>query len=419
VSIKLIFLVLVAIVATVYAGVSIWADYRLESRLEKLRAAGEPTCIADLDLANRKGTNGADVLFGVRPAIEAFAKEHGQFYKTDLGKAYQEMEGGELPTKEQAAAMRAILDKYPSIEPALREALKCDYYRSRLDYKAEFNPFLESLLNGIQDARTYERMLRWQGEVLLAEGKISKAVEAGVLALRLSRMQEEDPALVSGLVAVANRLNAIYLLNQALRTGPISAEKHAELDHTLARFDDLNWYVKVLKTERAVNLSAARDLFPHFPVTWMGTLFQADLLDLYDHLLPLADQPAYLSAKNIAALEPDSDGKWAWNVLLKLFFPAIQAANNAANRNLAEVRCLRVLNALQVYEQSHGKEATGLDDLDLPAAATIDPFDGKPLKLKKTDAGWVIYSVYQNGKGDGGKFAEMEDCGLAPPGYKE
>jgi len=52
--------------------------------------------------------------------------------------------------------------------------------------------------------------------------------------------------------------------------------------------------------------------------------------------------------------------------------------------------------------------------LGLPKEATIDPFDGKPLKLKHTKDGWIVYSVMVNGIDDGGEFTGLADFGVAP-----
>ena len=36
--------------------------------------------------------------------------------------------------------------------------------------------------------------------------------------------------------------------------------------------------------------------------------------------------------------------------------------------------------------------------------------------LKSTPAGWVIYSVAENGADDGGDFKDLKDWGMAPVG---
>ena len=99
--------------------------------------------------------------------------------------------------------------------------------------------------------------------------------------------------------------------------------------------------------------------------------------------------------------------------LTKFVLPAVQAVYSAANRALTAVRSLRVLNALQAFAETNGREASGLAELGLPTEATIDPYSGKPLILKHTDAGWTVYGVGENGKDDGGKFdKDMADVGV-------
>ena len=43
-----------------------------------------------------------------------------------------------------------------------------------------------------------------------------------------------------------------------------------------------------------------------------------------------------------------------------------------------------------------------LDELGLDKKFVTDPYTGKPLLTKKTDRGWIIYSVGPNGVDDGG-----------------
>ncbi len=72
-----------------------------------------------------------------------------------------------------------------------------------------------------------------------------------------------------------------------------------------------------------------------------------------------------------------------------------------------------MLNAITRREQDGGACQT-LDDLQLPQSETTDPFTGQPLLLEKQDDGWVIYSVGQNRKDDGGTCDDRADFGLAP-----
>ena len=410
-------LILAGISVILYIGLTLWAG-SLSARLSALRAAGEPVSIADLTPKPiPTEEDGATYLAEVALEGKSFAKEHYEFYETPLGKTYEKKEDrGEQPSLEELAAIRAILEKHPTIEPALRRATECPSYASRLDYSLDFQPFLAAILNSAQNLRSCARMLEWKSKVSLVEGNIAEAVDTGLLVFRLSRLQEQEPALVNGLVAVAERGMGTQIINRALRSGPIDLDLCKSLDTELATYDQLDWFVRTLKTERALNLSAAVDLFPSFPMTWQGTLLQGDMIRFYEKLLPLSVEPFYLSAEKLSALQQTSGSTPISSNLIALLFPASESAYISANRNLAFVRCLRVLNALQAYKENHGIEATEITDLDLPETATIDPFDGKPLKLKWTDDGWIIYSVYKNGVDDGGEFATQQDIGLGPNG---
>ena len=99
--------------------------------------------------------------------------------------------------------------------------------------------------------------------------------------------------------------------------------------------------------------------------------------------------------------------------------PAIVATFESSFRTVAQARCLRIVNALGEYRQKTGKEAESIEQLSLPHDAIIDPCTGKPLRMKKINAGWIVYSVYRNGDNDGGKFhAEDGPWGFGPPGYE-
>ncbi len=77
-------------------------------------------------------------------------------------------------------------------------------------------------------------------------------------------------------------------------------------------------------------------------------------------------------------------------------------------------RSLRILSALQVRVPPGGDKVPQLNDLGLPAEATIDPFNGPPLRVEKVPEGWMVYSVGSNGVDDGGKLDQRTDVGVGP-----
>ena len=183
--------------------------------------------------------------------------------------------------------------------------------------------------------------------------------------------------------------------------------------------DDPKWIQHVMRTERAVNLSLSKSLFAEaWWLPWLARGLEVDTIDYHERLLPIITQPWHKSHTLIHRLNTDdSYSTYVSGTLIGLLTPAIDAASEAFNRNTALLRCLRILNALTAYAQANGHEAEGLDDLDLPDAAKRDPFSGQPMRLKWTDEGWVVYTVYKNGTDDGGDFKDHADWGLGPAGY--
>ena len=75
--------------------------------------------------------------------------------------------------------------------------------------------------------------------------------------------------------------------------------------------------------------------------------------------------------------------------------------------------------AVQARVPAGGDRPPRLDDLGLPAEATTDPFNGEPLRVKRTPQGWMVYSVGGNGVDDGGKLDGRSDVGVGPPSPDE
>ena len=94
--------------------------------------------------------------------------------------------------------------------------------------------------------------------------------------------------------------------------------------------------------------------------------------------------------------------------------PALAAAREPAERVRAMSRSLRLLNALQARVPPGGDRVPDLAGLGLPAEATIDPYNGKPLNVKRLPEGWMVYSVGSNGVDDGGKLDGRTDIGAGP-----
>ena len=203
-------------------------------------------------------------------------------------------------------------------------------------------------------------------------------------------------------------------VNQVLQAGPVSPSARRALDAELALHDTLEGLRWALRSERAYSLSSVREI----PGSgfWLTRGFANDLmsglLELYDRHLEDASRPyaRVVSAKG-AASRP---GGGPYGALITLLEPALAAAREPAERIRAMSRSLRLLNALQARVPPGGDRVPDLAELGLPAEATIDPFNGKPLNVKRLPEGWMVYSVGGDGVDDGGKLDGRTDIGAGP-----
>jgi hypothetical protein len=310
------------------------------------------------------------------------------------------------------AAIRAAFDECPQVIPLLEQAAACPEYESNADLRGTSVQVIDDVIERLQPVKSFIRTLSYRAELQLANGQPQAAVETAILMYRLCRHVEHEMAVIGCLVANGCRGLTTDILNQALRAGPIPDKVHQAVDDELSHHDLYGAFRRSLVTERVVGLESIDFMFGNrFPIQffWLWPASykwaQNDYLKFLDETDRAIGEP-YPDA--ILDLEKPR-GIWAAMVQ-----PSMTASLISAHRVQAILRCARLLNALSRSEQAHPGVEPKLSDLGLPADATTDPFSGQPLIAKKLPEGWLIYSVNNNQKDDGGDFADVNDIGLGP-----
>jgi hypothetical protein len=409
-----------------------WTEHRLQNRIAAIRATGDPASIADLaPTPVPENENAAALLARIAPRLTAFSKEYGPFWDTLLGKDYDKrIDRGEPATTEQMVAIRAIMKKYADVDAGLAAAAACEKYASLVDFSADHVKFSKQMIDHqTNDIRTAARFLDWQMQVLLADKQYDQAAARGIEMLRLARLYDHEPTMLNMLVACAIRGMATTSLYDALAAGPVSPQIHAALEKELDLQKDSQRMLRMLKSERAYAIDATFQLpiamaeagLQSPPPSWVLRMlgwpmkrYFVGVLDYYDREIRSADQPWIEFRKRVEHQE-NVQTPSGYGVLADSLRSSVEATYEANTRMTAFLRSLRIFDALTQYRDKHGHEASGLADLSLPKEETIDPFDGKPLKLKQTKDGWMIYTVMRDGVDDGGNFDQLKDYGLAPP----
>jgi hypothetical protein len=392
-------------------AVFVWrSGAALESRLQTIRDAGHPLCLADLAREPIPPEKNAAVYYRrARGDLQAISHELEAVRKSD-GWPYGALSLEDLQTIERA------MSAYPDVISLVRKAADCPDSYSDTDYGVTVVELWSSEMGGLAEVQSDRSVARYLGDrclMLTAKGDRDEALRTCILGLQLSRHLDNEPLLMAHGVAMIVRRTGIATANRVLRSGPVGDSARDALDAELARHDLTEAYRQALITERGCGLACLKyKNRGHFwPVRGFWNNAVIHYLDVMDIQLALASQPYHqvLRAGPTAVSEP----LVPWDLFTYFLSQASHRAREATERNRATMRCLRILNAVTRLEQQ-GVEVTGFVDLKLPEEETIDPFTGKPLVMKKLPDGWVIYSVGANLKDDGGKVDDQSDVGLGP-----
>jgi hypothetical protein len=284
-----------------------------------------------------------------------------------------------------------------------------------LDRQWDFNltsqSFLTSMLTErVSSLRSIWRVLHYQAEVQLADGRRDDALRTCLTMLKLTRLLHHEPCIVNFLVGMAVRWESMLVTEQVLTSGPISPELHAELEAELARQDLAAAYRESLRSERALGSDCFRDLGVPYHFQPLFKNDHCDYLDLIAFAIATTDR---LLDDGHVRDEFARVSREA-GFLTRTIVSSIEHARESRCRIETFLHALRVLNAIQAREQAGDASEPQLDKLGLPVEATLDPVNGEPLRLKKTPQGWLIYGVGANLSDDDGQLEDLLDVGVGP-----
>lgn len=382
---------------------------KLASRLENLRKAGEPVQLTDLARKPVLAEENAATFFG---RSTADMKQMNREIESAFPDGFN---GMPTLTDEDREKLAKVFAAYPQVVPQLTQAADCSVYDWQLDYSLPHTTVISNIIEQVGDQRAAARILRAHAALLVASGQHEEAFADALMMLRLSRLSMQESCMIQYLVGCAIKGTAIDAANQVLQTGTISAESRKALVDELDKHDVFEEFAHGLKTERAAVLTGIDELpgAKYWISRGMVNDGKLRLLDLFERIL--ADGSLDPADAIAASSSGKKTGSLSVYVVLidQLLSPAVEASANAMKRNLASVRALQILNAIQSQHPSE-EEVPSLESLGLEPGEVIDPFSGKPMVVRKLPEGWLIYSVGHNRTDEEGKISTGEDVGVSP-----
>ena len=313
---------------------------------------------------------------------------------------------------------------------------------------SEQETLVEILLPGLQGKRTAVRALNRRSMMLLGEGQLEESWEDLNACYRLGRHVENGITLIHLFIGYAVENMANECVYQLLESEDLDAE--------LAR-NILSEYLSLTEMPEMLNVFAeyerlyvldtmshlqhmGREAFiefdlPYIPFCVDWNVGMVDANALYDLIGAAAKAPRGLTrdralqkvqdrfglidnsvsisnmrANNIATMfGRDKRSLLIGREIMQSLLPSFGSMDNAEKKHLTQRSLTQLAIALKVYQIEQGDYPESLDKLvpDILPKLPVDSYQLKPYVYRKTEDGYLLYSVGANGLDDGGSNVEQ------------
>jgi hypothetical protein len=347
---------------------------------------------------------------------------------------FSERLGQVTAPKQLAPAAFALLAKeLDGVQPALQEARKLADLpngRHRLTFVRNV---MATLLPDQQEARRVTQLLAYDAMRQAQAGDLKQALVSCRAALNAGRSLGDEPLLISLLVRIACVASACHAAEFALSQGEPPPDELMALQRLLQHEAAFPGLLLATRGERAMMhemldaLESGDVSFGEFQNGRKSATLQERALGWWVRDTLRADHPRALAmmTRRITEVQLPPHEQIAAETAFeaevralppkealatRLLLPAVQKVGAAERRRLAHVRSMIAAVAAERYRHEHKTWPESLDQLtpDLLTEVPLDPFDGRPLRYRRTTDGVLIYSVGENLNDDGGKLRREE-----------
>ncbi len=282
-----------------------------------------------------------------------------------------------------------------------------------------------TLLTNQQEHRAAVALLNYDALERAQAGDLGRAVAACHAAFHAGCSMGDEPLAISQLIRIACQAVAVSTLERVLAQGEAPEARLAALQARLEAEEPAPLFLIAARGERALGNR-------FFENIRNGSLPAGNAVTIFGGGLPpglalLFNIPGALTSQQTAHIrfltelvevarrppqEWEAAGLAAFRanatklpVLARLLAPAMDKIAQACQRNHAILRNAIVALAAERYRQKHGRWPATLDELvqaGLLKSAPVDPYDGRPLRLRRTGDGLMVYSVGPDNADNGG-----------------
>lgn len=407
-------------------------DAEWKAEVENILASGQPVSFGELEGLRQPvspGNDGGRVIEELRPVLgETFRdrKREGVF---EFDRKLPPPDFAKRLAESSLTASRAFLERHAVVVHQLRYLMDMPYGRYVVEH--DTNPIM-TVFPHLLASRVAAQLLCVQGVVHASERNVAGTLQDVTMLWHLANTFIEEPMGVSRILMLAAQQRAVLLIEAALRVGRpddetlrrVAEQVADQLQTTTLQWTlwgDRAYHVEVCEAllwrriapESFSSLGGGAGPWWYSLLSSEWAMVRANQLRgarLQENLIELqGDLPSLLGAartleKEMASLPP-------WQFLSRMNLDGLPRTVAWHVRGVALLRCAQAGIAAERHRLRAGRFPDRLSDLVptfLPSEP-LDPFDGRPLRLKTGAEGVTVYSIGENLVDDGGDVHPVVD----------
>jgi hypothetical protein len=403
----------------------------LQQRIEAVRAAGYPMTPDELDAWYEMPPYGENAAEYITAAI-SYLQIPSALDAENLPLFHR----GELPPRteplddEMQTLIAQVLEDNKKVFELLDEASALPSSR----YPVDLSQGQATLLPHLSDLRKLVYLRCLQAFVETEREQPGAAVEALAGAFHIADSLAQEPVSISQQVRQACQTVALSATERVINRTSLGDGQLKRLDNILANAYDPNARIRGFAGERCMALQIFGELDkvglpPIFPtqepsmlqIRFAQALGQVDrylikYLDLTERQIVAMRLPAHERLQVAQEIDQQASKVRSSHKALGFFMHPFGRFVEIDLVNLTRLRVVRVAVAVERYRVAHDHLPEHLDEL-VPAyveTTPIDPYDGQPLRYRKLQPGFVVYSIGKDLSDDEGMERQRRKRGSEP-----
>ncbi len=396
---------------------------KLKKRIEKIRAAGYPVTLQELDQWYElppQGQNAADYITTAITYLKPPESEEAEVLPL-FGRKKQLPPRTEAMEKETLARITQLIETNRTTIGLLEDAAKLKSCRYPIDLT--LGP--STLVPNLSELRQMTFLLCLKAMMEAEQEQSDEAIDSLTCAMSLANSLKDEPLFISQLVRIGQHGVVLSATERIANRVQLKEPQLARVATMLSSAYDPNDLIRAVVSDQCMTLHVLRHptesgldlpaiVAPEGPSLLQIHLAQAagqvdryliKCIDLVDEQIQAMHLPLGERLNAMTNIESQANQLRQNHKVLSYFMPTIYRAIEFDLQNMTSLRVASVGLTVQRYRLANGTLPETLEALvpDFLDTTPLDPFDGQPLRYKKLDPGFVVYSIGKDLSDDGGQ----------------